>query len=86
MKKKKKLLFVFGTRPEAIKIAPVIVEFLREKDLFDVVICSTGQHKEMLYQVVDFFDIRLDYNLNLMTKNQSLNLLSSKIGASITVL
>lgn len=83
MKKKKKLLFVFGTRPEAIKIAPVIVEFLREKDLFDVVICSTGQHKEMLYQVVDFFDIKLDYNLNLMTKNQSLNLLSSKIMTSI---
>ena len=83
MKKKKKLLFVFGTRPEAIKIAPVIIEFLREKDLFDVVICSTGQHKEMLYQVVDFFDIKLDYNLNLMTKNQSLNLLSSKIMTSI---
>jgi UDP-N-acetylglucosamine 2-epimerase (non-hydrolysing) len=83
MKKKKKLLFVFGTRPEAIKMAPVIIEFLKEKDLFDIVVCSTGQHKEMLNQVINFFNIKLNYELKLMTKNQSLNDLSAKILSSL---
>tara|TARA_B100000427_G_scaffold269368_1_gene235658 strand:+ start:3602 stop:4813 length:1212 start_codon:yes stop_codon:yes gene_type:complete len=83
MQKKKKLLFIFGTRPEAIKITPVITAFMKEKQLFDVLTCSTGQHKEMLNQVIDFFDIKIDYNLNLMSKNQSLNLLSSKIITSL---
>jgi len=77
--KKKKILFVFGTRPEAIKLAPVIHQFKLEKTLFDVSICSTGQHGEMLNQVINFFEIKLNYNLKLMTPNQSLSSLSSKI-------
>lgn len=74
----KKVLFIFGTRPEAIKMAPVIKQFTNH-NLFKVATCSTGQHLEMLDQVVDFFKIDLDFKLNLMTKNQSINSLSSKI-------
>ena len=77
--KSKKILFVFGTRPEAIKVAPLIKEFKKNKKKFDVCVVSTGQHKEMLDQVVDFFNIQIDYELKLMTPNQSLNQLSGKI-------
>ena len=77
--KTKKILFVFGTRPEAIKVAPLIKEFQKNKQHFNVCVVSTGQHKEMLDQVIDFFDIKLDYELKLMTPNQSLNQLSGKI-------
>ena len=77
--KSKKILFVFGTRPEAIKVAPLIKEFKKNKKYFDVCVVSTGQHKEMLDQVVDFFNIQIDYELELMTPNQSLNQLSGKI-------
>ena len=76
---KKKILFVFGTRPEAIKMAPVIKEFENQSNIFDICTVSTGQHIEMLDQVVDFFKIKIKYKLNLMTPNQSLNTLSSKI-------
>jgi len=75
----KKILFVFGTRPEAIKVAPLIKEFQKNKQHFNVSVVSTGQHKEMLDQVIDFFDIKVDYELKLMTPNQSLNQLSGKI-------
>ena len=81
--KKKKILFVFGTRPEAIKVAPVIKEFLKNKKSFKVVCCSTGQHREMLDQVVDFFDIKLNYELKVMSKNQTLSELSAKILISL---
>ena len=74
----KKILFVLGTRPEAIKVAPLIKEFKNNKN-FNVCVVSTGQHKEMLNQVIDFFNIQVDYELNLMTPNQSLNQLSGKI-------
>lgn len=77
--KSKKILFVFGTRPEAIKVAPLIKEFKKNIKYFDVCVVSTGQHKEMLDQVVDFFNIQIDYELELMTPNQSLNQLSGKI-------
>ena len=77
--KSTKILFVFGTRPEAIKVAPLIKEFKKNKKYFDVCVVSTGQHKEMLDQVVDFFNIQIDYELELMTPNQSLNQLSGKI-------
>lgn len=76
--KKEKIMFIFGTRPEAIKVAPVINKFRKEKN-FEVLVCSTGQHKEMLNQVIDFFDIKVDYDLKLMTNNQSISSLSSKI-------
>ena len=65
-----KTLFIFGTRPEAIKLAPVIKAFDSEP-AFETRICSTGQHAEMLDQVLNFFDIRLHYNLSLMRPNQS---------------
>tara|TARA_X000000368_G_scaffold415908_1_gene408638 strand:- start:347 stop:1477 length:1131 start_codon:yes stop_codon:yes gene_type:complete len=81
--KKQKILFVFGTRPEAIKVAPLIKEFQKNSEKFDVCVVSTGQHKEMLDQVVNFFNLNIDYDLELMTKNQSLNELSAKILTSL---
>ena len=74
----KKLLFVFGTRPEAIKLAPLI-NSIKENNKFEVKVCVTSQHKEMLSQVLDVFDITPDYDLNVMSNNQSLNSLTSKI-------
>ena len=74
----KKVLFVFGTRPEAIKMAPVILEMKRESTL-DVKVCLTGQHRQMLDQVLEFFQIKSDYDLNLMKPGQSLSGLSSAI-------
>lgn len=72
----KKTLFVFGTRPEAIKLAPVIRLF-KSKAVFDVRVCVTGQHREMLRQVLDVFDLTPDIDLGLMRPNQSLASLSS---------
>lgn len=68
----KKLLFVFGTRPEAIKMAPVVHACNAYKETLEVKICITGQHKEMLYQVMDFFQLKADYDLGLMKPNQTL--------------
>ena len=70
-------LVVFGTRPEAIKMAPLIKAFEKARIPFQV--CITAQHREMLDQVIDFFDLPVHYDLNLMQPNQSLNLLSSRI-------
>ncbi len=66
-----KILIVFGTRPEAIKMAPVI-KLACETDGVNPIVCVTGQHKEMLQQVLDFFDIVPDYDLELMEKDQNL--------------
>ncbi len=68
----KKILFVFGTRPEAIKMAPVIHEAYKHKKELDTRICLTGQHKEMLSHVMDFFRLQSDYNLGLMQTDQTL--------------
>lgn len=76
--KMKKILVVFGTRPEAIKVAPLIQK-LKKDTAFDVKICNTGQHKEMLDQVLDFFDLVCDYRLNIMTENQTLYSITEKI-------
>jgi len=73
----KKVLFVFGTRPEAIKMAPVIKAFL-SSGMMDPVVCVTGQHREMLHQVLEFFKIVPDYDLDLMTENQSLCQLTAR--------
>jgi UDP-N-acetylglucosamine 2-epimerase (non-hydrolysing) len=70
--KRKKLLFIFGTRPEAIKMAPIILECSRHPEELDVRVCTTGQHKEMLQQVLDFFGIKPDFELSLMKPNQTL--------------
>ncbi len=67
----KKILFVFGTRPEAIKMAPLIRESLRHSE-FETKVCVTGQHREMLDQVLYFFTISTDYDLNIMKPNQTL--------------
>ncbi|RPG19026.1 MAG: UDP-N-acetylglucosamine 2-epimerase (non-hydrolyzing) [Pelagibacteraceae bacterium TMED124] len=82
MTKRQKILFVFGTRPEAIKLAPLISIF-DKNNKFKTIVCTTGQHKEMLKQVIDFFKIKVDYDLKLMKKNQTLNSLSSKIIKSV---
>ena len=68
----KTILFVFGTRPEAIKLAPIIKIFKLHKKLFNTKVCVTAQHREMLDQVLDFFEITPDYDLNLMINQQDL--------------
>jgi UDP-N-acetylglucosamine 2-epimerase (non-hydrolysing) len=78
-KKKTKVLVSFGTRPECIKLAPVIKQLENQNDMFDLKVCTTGQHKEMLDQVINFFDLKPDFFLNLMTENQTLGSLSSKL-------
>lgn len=74
----KKNLIIFGTRPEAIKMAPLIKEFKKYKE-FETKVCVTAQHREMLDQVLDFFDIIPDYDLNLMKANQNLYSLTADI-------
>lgn len=67
-----KILFIFGTRPEAIKMAPLIKEYRKHQDTVEIKVCVTAQHREMLDQVLSFFNIEPDYDLGLMTKNQSI--------------
>lgn len=68
----KKTMFIFGTRPEAIKMAPLIKEFKKHPAEFEVKVCVTGQHRQMLDQVLAFFGIKPDYDLDLMKPNQTL--------------
>jgi len=75
---KKKILIIFGTRPEAIKMAPLVNRLLSD-DRFETKICVTGQHREMLDQVLSFFNIKPDYDLSLMKPNQNLYNLTSEI-------
>lgn len=74
-----KNLIIFGTRPEAIKMAPLIREFFKNNDLFETKVCVTAQHRKMLDQVLDFFEITPDYDLDLMKPNQDLYTLTSDI-------
>lgn len=74
----KKILLVFGTRPEAIKMCPLIIELKKRKAL-ETVVCLTGQHKEMLDQVMDTFGIKADYNLAIMSQKQTLGKITSEI-------
>jgi UDP-N-acetylglucosamine 2-epimerase (non-hydrolysing) len=74
-----KILVVFGTRPEAIKMAPLIKELKLNKDCFKTIVCVTAQHRQMLDSVLSFFDINADYDLNLMTEKQDLWNLTSDI-------
>ena len=62
----KKVMLVFGTRPEAIKMAPLVKEFQKQPKRVETVVCVTGQHREMLDQVLKIFDIKPDYDLNIM--------------------
>jgi len=72
MANRKKIMLVFGTRPEAIKMAPLVKGFLNYPDFFETIVCVTGQHREMLDQVLQIFDIKPDYDLNIMKQGQDL--------------
>ena len=68
----KKIMLVFGTRPEAIKMAPLVKEFQKHPDKFQTIVCVTGQHRQMLDQVLGLFEITPDYDLNIMKQGQDL--------------
>lgn len=67
-----KVMLVFGTRPEAIKMAPLVKEFQKQEDTFQTIVCVTGQHRQMLDQVLQLFGIVPDYDLNIMKQGQDL--------------
>ncbi len=69
---KKKVMFVFGTRPEAIKMCPLVKEFQKYPEEFETIVCVTGQHREMLDQVLRIFEVKPDYDLNIMKQGQDL--------------
>ena len=75
----KKILLVFGTRPEAIKMAPLVKKLQEYPEQFQTIVCVTGQHREMLDQVLRLFDITPDYDLNIMKPNQDLYDITSRI-------
>ena len=77
--KMKKVMLVFGTRPEAIKMAPLVKAFQKEFDKFQTIVCVTGQHREMLDQVLGIFDIKPDYDLNIMKQGQDLYDVTSRV-------
>ena len=76
---KKKILIIFGTRPEAIKMAPLVKEFQKHPSVFETKVCVTAQHREMLDQVLDFFQIITDFDLDLMKPDQNLYGLTTDI-------
>jgi UDP-N-acetylglucosamine 2-epimerase (non-hydrolysing) len=75
----KSVMLVFGTRPEAIKMAPLVKEFQKYPDKYQTIVCVTGQHREMLDQVLKIFDIKPDYDLNIMKKGQDLYDVTSRV-------
>lgn len=75
----KKVMLVFGTRPEAIKMCPLVKEFQKDKENFEVIVCVTAQHREMLDQVLHLFDIKPDYDLNIMKQGQDLYDITSRV-------
>ena len=79
----KKILLVFGTRPEAIKMAPLVKEFNKFPNIFITKVCVTAQHREMLDQVLDFFNVETDYDLDLMRPDQNLYSLTAIIIESL---
>ena len=79
----KNILLIFGTRPEAIKMAPLVKEFQKYPEVFDTRVCVTAQHREMLDQVLDFFEIKPDYDLDLMKPGQNLYGLTATIIESL---
>jgi len=81
--KKKIILIVFGTRPEAIKLVPIIKKLKNQKK-YKILVCLTAQHRELVDQVIDYFKIKIDLDLNLMTENQRLEGITSKILTSMS--
>jgi len=79
----KKNLIVFGTRPEAIKMAPIVKELQKHKDKFETVVCVTGQHREMLDQVLRIFEIEPDIDLNIMQPGQDLTDVTTRVLTSM---
>lgn len=88
-RKKMKVILVFGTRPEVIKMAPLVKEFRRRKEDFICKVCVTGQHRQMIDPLLKLFAIKPDYDLNIMTANQNLEHITSnvlqKVGSIIQV-
>ena len=75
----KKVMLVFGTRPEAIKMCPLVKEFQKHNEKFETIVCVTGQHREMLDQVLRIFEVIPDYDLNIMQQGQDLTDVTSRI-------
>lgn len=72
-------MLVFGTRPEAIKMCPLVKEFQKHSEEFNTVVCVTGQHREMLDQVLTIFDVKPDYDLNIMKQGQDLTDVTARV-------
>ena len=75
----KKIMLVFGTRPEAIKMAPLVKKFQEQSDRIETVVCVTGQHRQMLDQVLDLFEVKPDFDLNIMKAGQDLYDVTSRV-------
>lgn len=75
----RKIMLVFGTRPEAIKMAPLVKKFQEQSDRIETVVCVTGQHRQMLDQVLDLFEIKPDFDLNIMKAGQDLYDVTSRV-------
>lgn len=75
----KTVMFVFGTRPEAIKMCPLVKEFQKHPNEFKTIVCVTGQHREMLDQVLNIFDVRPDFDLNIMKQGQDLTDVTARV-------
>ena len=76
---KKKVMLVFGTRPEAIKMCPLVIEFQKHSEEFETIVCVTGQHREMLDQVLQIFDIKPNFDLNIMKQGQDLTDVTTRV-------
>ncbi|MBQ6190990.1 MAG: UDP-N-acetylglucosamine 2-epimerase (non-hydrolyzing) [Bacteroidaceae bacterium] len=76
---KKKVMLVFGTRPEAIKMCPLVKEFQKHPEEFETIVCVTGQHREMLDQVLKIFEVVPDYDLNIMKQGQDLYDITARV-------
>lgn len=72
-------MLVFGTRPEAIKMCPLVKAFQQDKEAFETIVCVTGQHREMLDQVLDIFEVKPDYDLNIMKQGQDLYDITTRV-------
>lgn len=79
----KTIMLVFGTRPEAIKMCPLVKEFQKHTDGFRTIVCVTGQHREMLDQVLEIFDVKPDYDLNIMKRGQDLYDVTARVLAGL---
>src|SRR5574344_719705 len=75
----KNIMLIFGTRPEAIKMCPLVKKLQEESSCFNTIVCVTGQHREMLDQVLDLFDIEPTYDLNIMEQGQDLTDVTSRV-------